>query len=112
MTAYDGPQRGCQIGKRINCVEFTRLDERSDGGPVLSPCIMTRKKCVLTIEGYGSDGPLDTVVVDLDAPVGQEELQTVPVFGNLGQGLAERGFCRDACAVMDKPVMQASDEWR
>ncbi|MCY1385009.1 hypothetical protein D9M69_733290 [compost metagenome] len=36
---------------------------------------MTCEERVLSIEGYRPDGPLDGVVVDLDAPVGQEELQ-------------------------------------
>lgn len=42
---------------------------------VLCSGIMTSKECVLPIEGNRPDGPLDTVVVDLNASIGQEELQ-------------------------------------
>ena len=41
---------------------------------------MPRKECVLPIESNRPNGPLDAVVVDLDAAVGQEELKTIPVF--------------------------------
>lgn len=64
---------------------------------------MTRKECVLTIEGYRPDGPLDAIVVNLDAAVSQKELQAVPVFGAVGHGLAEWRLCRDTGTVMDKP---------
>jgi hypothetical protein len=45
---------------------------------------VTRKERVLPIEGYRPNGSLDAVVVDLDAAVGQEELQAIPVFGDVG----------------------------
>jgi len=73
---------------------------------------MTCKKCVLAIESYGADGSLDVVVVDLDAAVGQEELRTVPVFGDVGQGLAEWRLCRHTGTVMDEPVMHVGDQRR
>lgn len=71
---------------------------------------MPRKECVLPIEGYRPDGSLDAVVVDLDAPVGQEELQTIPVFGDVGQSLAEWGLGHDTGTVMDKPGLHVCDE--
>ncbi len=52
------------------------------------PC----EECVLPIESNRPNGPLDAVVVDLDAAVGQEELQSIPVFGDVGQCLADRDF--------------------
>lgn len=65
MPVDDGGERGCQIGLRIDSVEFAGLDEGGDSRPVLWPS----KEGILAIEGYRPDGPLDAVVVDLDAAV-------------------------------------------
>ena len=85
VAVYDGGERRGQVGLRIDGIELACLHERSDGRPVLRTSIMTCEKCVLPIERNRSDGPLDTVIVDLNAAVSQEELQTIPVFGNIGQ---------------------------
>jgi len=71
-------------------IEFAGLDKRGNGRPVLGPGIVFGKECILAIEGNRPNGALDTIVVDLDAFVGQEELQSIPVFGDVGQCLAER----------------------
>jgi hypothetical protein len=84
VAVDDGGERGGQIGQWIDSIEFARFDERGDGRPVLGSSVMTCEERVLPIESNRPDGPLDTVVVDLDAPIGQEELQTIPVFGNVG----------------------------
>jgi hypothetical protein len=34
----------------------------------------------------------------------------VPVFGDVGQSLAERGFGRDTGTSMDEPVMHVGDQ--
>lgn len=68
----DGGERGGQIGVRIDGIELAGLDERGDGRPVLGSSVMSCKKRVLAIERYWPNGPLDAVVVDLDASVGQE----------------------------------------
>jgi hypothetical protein len=112
VSVDDGGKRYGQIGQRIDSVKLAGLNERGDYRPVLCSRVMSCKECVLAIGGNRPDGPLDTVVVDLNAAVGQERLQTIPVFGDVCQCLAERGLRCNACAVMDKPVMQASDEWR
>ncbi len=90
MAVDDGNERLGHVGHRIDGVEFARLDERADGRPVLGSSVVARKQCVLPVQGNRPDGPLDAVVVDLDAAVGQEELETIPVFGDVGQSLAER----------------------
>lgn len=84
MTVDDGGERRSQIGQRIDGIEFAGFDQRGDVRPVLCSGIMTCKECVFPIEGNRPDGPLDAVVVDLDPPVGQEELQAIPVFGDVG----------------------------
>ncbi len=44
------------------------------------------------------DGSLDCVVVDLNATVGQQDTEAVPVFGEIGERFAERRFASDAAA--------------
>jgi len=96
----------------VDGIEFAGFDQRGDCRPVLGPGIVPGKECVLPTEGYRPDGPLDAIVVDLDAAIGQEELQAVPVFGDVGQGIAERGLRRDKGTVMDEPSLHVGDERR
>lgn len=108
----DIDKRAGNPSERIDGIEFAGFDERGDGRPVNSPGIVSGEECILAIESYRPDGPLDNVVVDLGASVGQEERLAIPVFGDVGQCLAKRGLRCDACAVMDEPAMQVCDEWR
>lgn len=80
MTFAGGTERVGRIRKRI------------DGRPVLGPSVVPRKKCVLPVGSYRSNGSLDTIVIDLDAPIGQKELQAIPVFDYVSQGLANWGL--------------------
>lgn len=41
MAVNDGSEGGGQVGERIDSVELARLDERSDGRPVLCSCIVS-----------------------------------------------------------------------
>lgn len=43
--------------------------------------VVPGEESILSIQSNRPDGSLDAVVVDLDPAVGQEELQTTPVFG-------------------------------
>lgn len=83
MAVDDGGERRSQIGQRIDGVGFADFDQRGDCRPVLCSRVMACKERVLPIESNRPDGPLDGVIVDLDAAVGQEELQTIPVFGDV-----------------------------
>jgi len=101
-----------QLTKRGKQSRIASLNERGDGRPVLRSGIVARKECVLPIGSYRPNGSLDAVVVDLDAAIGQEELQTIPVFGDIGQSFAERGLCGDTGTVMDKPSLHVGNQWR
>lgn len=50
-----------------------------------------------------ADGALDGVCADLDAAVGQKQGQPASVFGDVFEGLAERGLYGDAGAVGGEP---------
>lgn len=110
VTVDDGGERRSQLGQRIDGIEFAGFDQRGNCRPVLCSRVMACKERVLPIESNRPDGPLDGVVVDLYASVGQEELQAVPVFGDVGQSLAERGLRCDMGTVMDKPGLHVGDQ--
>ena len=68
VTIDDGSERGAQMGQWSDGIEFARLDQRRYGRPDLCPSIVSGE-CVLPIERNRPDGPLDAVVVGLDAAV-------------------------------------------
>lgn len=110
VTADDGSERGGQVGQRIDGVEFTGVNERGDSRPVLCSGIMTRNECVLPIEGNRADGPLDAILVDLDAAVGQEDTEPIPIFGDIGERFAERRLASDASTMPVEAVPQVRDQ--
>ena len=62
-----------------------------------------------------SNGPgeiFDAVAVHLDTAVGEEELEAVPVAGDIGELLAEAGLGRDAGALLLQPVTEGLDQRR
>lgn len=66
----DSGECGGKVGERIDSVEFAGFDERGDGRPVLRTCIVPGEKCILPIEGNRPDGPLNGILVNLDAAYG------------------------------------------
>ena len=71
---------------------------------------MTGEQRVFPVQSNRSDQILDLVGVDLDAPVGQEGLQSVPVAVDVGQLLAEARFGRDAQALRLQPAAEGFDQ--
>lgn len=69
---------------------------------------MTCEERIFPVQSDRPDGALDRIVVHLDATIGQEQVQAIPVFGDVFQGSAERGFGRDASAVLMQPYFECS----
>lgn len=61
------------------------------------------------IEGIWTDEVFDAVRVDLDAPVGQEGLRSVPMAVELGPVFTEACFGRDAQALVLQPFPKRGD---
>ena len=70
---------------------------------------MTREERIFAIEGYGSDGVFDRVGVHLDAAIGQEDLQAIPMPMDVAELFAKTGFDGDAAALMGQPEAEVGN---
>ena len=73
---------------------------------------MVGEQRVFAIQSNGSSEIFDAVAVHLDTAVGEEELEAVPVAGDIGELLAEAGLGRDAGALLLQPVTEGLDQRR
>ena len=85
------------------------LDERGDTSPCGGAFVVACEQRVFSRQGNRPGEILDTVAVHLDAAVGEEELEAVPVAGDIGELLAESGLGRDAGALLLQPVAKGLD---
>ena len=73
---------------------------------------MTREQRVFAIQGNRPSEIFDGIAVHLDAAVGEEFLEAVPVAGDVGELLAEPGFGRDVGELLPEPVAEGLDQGR
>ena len=69
MACCDGFESGLEPGIGFDPVQLRGLDERSDARPCGGAFVVTGEQCVFAIQGDRPGEILDTVAVDLDAPV-------------------------------------------
>jgi len=102
---------GCrEIGEGFDAVDLAGLDQWGNAIPSDAAFVVTCEEGVLSVQSDRSDQVFDTVVVDLDAPVGQEGLQTVPVIVDVGQLFAQPGFGGDLTALRLQPFAEGCDQ--
>ncbi len=81
---------------RLCGVEFAGLDKGGDGGPVFYAGIVTGEEGILAVQGDGANGPLDGVVVEFDAAIGEEQRLRICHFAgivfNVRRGLGLQPF--------------------
>ena len=92
MSACDGRQDPGQIAMWLDPVEFASLDQGRDDCPVLCASIMSCEERVFAVEGNGTDCAFDGIVIDFDAAITEEQAKSIPVFGDVFQGLARGRF--------------------
>lgn len=111
VASHDSGERGGEVDERIDSVELASLDERGNGRPALRSRIVPGKERILSIEGNRPDSSFDRIVVDLDAPVSQENAKTVPVFGDVGERFSERRLASDAGTMLREPRSHVRNHW-
>ena len=82
MTGGDGFECGLEPCVRFDAVQFRRLDERGDTSPCGGAFVVACEQRVFSRQSNRPGEILDTVAVHLDAAVGEEELEAVPVVGD------------------------------
>ena len=70
---------------------------------------MPGEEGVFAVQGDGSDCSFDGVVVHLDPAIGEEAAKASPVFCDIFQRLAQRGFGGYAGAVVGEPSLEVGD---
>ena len=99
VAAGDRLEGGGQVGGWLDAVHLGGLDQRGDAAPVPGTFIVAGEQRVLAREDQRPDAILDRIGVDLDPAVVEEQLQALPVVGEVGElspGLqfAETPLCR------------------
>lgn len=70
-------------------------DQGRDDGPVLGAAIGAGKKGILPVEGDGTDGALDSVVVELNAAVIDQACQALPTRQRIADGIGKLALLAD-----------------
>jgi hypothetical protein len=110
VTASDRLEGGGQVGRGIDAVHLGRLDQRSDPTPIAGTFVVAGEQGVLAGENQGTNAILDRIGVDLDPAVVEEDLQPLPVVGEVGQLLASAGLRRQLGAGRGEPGRERQDQ--
>ena len=86
-----------EVCLRIDAVQFTGFNERSDTGPIFGPVIVASEECIFSIQNNRADASLDNVGVELDAAVIEESSEPVPVVQGIADVFGDRRFAGDTC---------------
>lgn len=86
MAGGDGFECGLELGVGLGAGQFRRLDERGDTTPRGGAFVEACEQCVFSRQGNRPREILDGIAMHLDAPVGKEELEAVPVSAILEHG--------------------------
>jgi hypothetical protein len=111
VAVGDGRQGGLEIGDGLDPVGLAGLDQRGDAAPGDAAFIVTGEERILAIEGNRADQGFDPVGVDLDAAIGQEGLQPVPVVMDVGELFAQAGLGGDLATLRLQPVAEGGRQW-
>src|SRR5260221_1702160 len=106
MAVDDAADDVGEVGLWFDADELAGLDQGSDGRPVLAPAVGAGEECILPIEGERTDGALDGVEVDLDAPVLEEEAEAGPAGEGVTDGLGEPDLLPDDREIVVQPRLQ------
>ena len=112
MAGRDGFEGGLEPGVGLDPVQLRGLGERGDPAPGGRAFVVACEQRVFPRQSNRPGETLDSIAVHLDAAVGEEEPEAVPVAGELGELLTEAGLGRDAGALLFQPVAEGLDQRR
>jgi hypothetical protein len=91
-------------------VQLGGVDQRSQAGPAFVATRPTGEQCIAAPESNRPDGSLHNVVVDLDAAVGQEHAQSVPLVEGVVDRLGERRLGGDLREAIRQPRLEIIEQ--
>src|SRR5271170_8172572 len=95
MTVYDPGEGVGQVRERVDVVQLTCLDQRSDDGPVFGAAVRACEQSIFPVERDGANGTFDGVVVELDATIVDEARQPLPARQGVTDGLGKFALLTD-----------------
>ena len=110
MSVGDGFEGAAEIGVWVDVVDFAGFDQRCHARPSAAALVMAGAEGVLAVQGDRADGIFDGVGVHLDAAIGQEDLQPVPVAVDVAELLATAGFRGDSGALLGQSQAEVSGQ--
>lgn len=110
-VAVSNRGQGClEISEGLDAVDLAGFYQRRDAAPGDAAFVVTCEERVFAIQSDRSDQVFDAVVVDFDAPVGQESLQPIPVVMNVCQLFSQPRLAGDIAALSLQPVAKGCDQ--
>src|ERR1700756_1999236 len=78
-----------QVGKGLDAVEPTGLDERGNDGPAAPTAVAAREQRILSCKDHRPQGALDRVGIELDPAVIEEAGEALPARQRIADRLRE-----------------------
>ena len=107
----DGGEGCAQVGIWVDGVQFADFNHGCRARPSATALIVPCEERVLAVQGDGADGVFNRVGIHLDAAVGQEDLQPVPVAVDKAELRCQAGFGGDAGTLMGQPFAEVGGQW-
>ena len=99
-----------QVGQRVEAPAAAAFDDGVEDGGSLACVGGSDEEPVFLAYRGGADGVFDSVVVDLDAPVGEEAFEGGPLLEGVGDGAAHCALREVTCAdALHRGVDAAQD---
>ena len=95
MTIGEAGQRFGQPFIRVDGIELAALDQCGNHRPIIAAFIRAGEERVFAVEGERPDAALDGVAIEVDTPVVDEALETIPPGDRIADRLAEFAFGAD-----------------
>lgn len=110
MAIDDPGEDVAQVGERINIVQLTGFDQRSDGGPMVGAAVRTCKQRVFPVQRDRTDGAFDGVVVELNAAIIDEARQALPARERITDGVGKLALLADQTEFCAQPLLECLGE--
>lgn len=82
-------QQVLEFGERLDVVELSCCQKRSDNRPTGGTAVGSGEQVVLATRRDGANGAFDGIVVEFNAPVIKEEAESTPTLQRIVNGIGK-----------------------